>query len=104
MHFLSYSFSTYRPGGITYRVEADKGFNFSIPDDAFVCQKKNHFQVTTHIGCGTMPKYVKTDQGLKPIDVFTISLHGIKVEALNSYIRVEQSQADRSKKPFNPIR
>ncbi|XP_072034179.1 myelin regulatory factor-like isoform X2 [Amphiura filiformis] len=92
------------PGGITYRVEADKGFNFSIPDDAFVCQKKNHFQVTTHIGCGVMPKYVKTDQGLKPIDAFTVSLHGIKVEALNSYIRVEQSQADRSKKQFNPIR
>jgi len=28
-----------------YRVDADKGFNFSNSDDAFVCQKKNHFQV-----------------------------------------------------------
>lgn len=28
-----------------YRVDADKGFNFSNVDDAFVCQKKNHFQV-----------------------------------------------------------
>lgn len=28
-----------------YRVDADKGFNFSASDDAFVCQKKNHFQV-----------------------------------------------------------
>lgn len=28
-----------------YRVDADKGFNFSNADDAFVCQKKNHFQV-----------------------------------------------------------
>ena len=25
---------------------ADKGFNFSTVDDAFVCQKKNHFQVS----------------------------------------------------------
>jgi hypothetical protein len=29
-----------------YRVDADKGFNFSNADDAFVCQKKNHFQVS----------------------------------------------------------
>jgi hypothetical protein len=29
-----------------YRVDADKGFNFSNTDEAFVCQKKNHFQVT----------------------------------------------------------
>lgn len=29
-----------------YRVDADKGFNFSNVDDAFVCQKKNHFQVS----------------------------------------------------------
>jgi len=28
-----------------YKVDADKGFNFSNADDAFVCQKKNHFQV-----------------------------------------------------------
>ena len=26
-------------------MEADKGFNYSVVDDAFVCQKKNHFQV-----------------------------------------------------------
>lgn len=26
-------------------MDADKGFNFSNADDAFVCQKKNHFQV-----------------------------------------------------------
>jgi hypothetical protein len=25
-------------------LSSDKGFNFSTLDDAFVCQKKNHFQ------------------------------------------------------------
>lgn len=30
-----------------FKVDADKGFNFSNADDAFVCQKKNHFQVHT---------------------------------------------------------
>jgi len=27
-------------------VDADKGFNFAVSDDTFVCQKKNHFQVS----------------------------------------------------------
>ena len=31
------------------RVTADKGFNFSQVDDAFIAQKKNHFQLTCHI-------------------------------------------------------
>ena len=30
---------------LEFHVDADKGFNFSFADDAFVCQKKNHFQV-----------------------------------------------------------
>ena len=34
---------------IGFIVETDKGFNYSIVDDAFVCQKKNHFQVYAHI-------------------------------------------------------
>lgn len=28
-----------------FEVDAEKGFNFSPLDNAFVCQKKNHFQV-----------------------------------------------------------
>ena len=28
-----------------FRVDADKGFNYSFVDEAFVCQKKNHLQV-----------------------------------------------------------
>ncbi|XP_072181411.1 myelin regulatory factor-like protein [Diadema setosum] len=89
---------------LSYRVEADKGFNFSIPDDAFVCQKKNHFQVTVHLCVNGQPRLVETESGLKAADNFCIHVHGIKVEAMNSYIRVEQSQADRSKKPFVPAK
>lgn len=62
----------------TYRVDADKGFNFSVGDDAFVCQKKNHFQVTVYIGMLGEPKYVKTPEGLKPLDCFYLKLHGVK--------------------------
>jgi len=36
----------YRPA-ISFRVEANKGFTYSPVDECFVCQKKNHFQVST---------------------------------------------------------
>ncbi|XP_070283309.1 myelin regulatory factor isoform X5 [Myotis yumanensis] len=88
---------------LTYRVDADKGFNFSVGDDAFVCQKKNHFQVTVYIGVLGEPKFVKTPEGLKPLDCFSLKLHGVKLEALNQSINIEQSQSDRSKRPFNPV-
>ncbi|XP_012580608.1 PREDICTED: myelin regulatory factor [Condylura cristata] len=88
---------------LTYRVDADKGFNFSVGDDAFVCQKKNHFQVTVYVGMLGEPKYVKTPEGLKPLECFYLKLHGVKLEALNQSINIEQSQSDRSKRPFNPV-
>uniref|UniRef100_A0A671KN55 Myelin regulatory factor n=1 Tax=Sinocyclocheilus anshuiensis TaxID=1608454 RepID=A0A671KN55_9TELE len=87
----------------TYRVDADKGFNFSLADDAFVCQKKNHFQVTVYIGMPGDPNYVKTSEGLQPIECFYMKLNGVKLEAMNQSINVEQSQSDRSKRPFKPV-
>lgn len=126
-------FPVFRPMP-TYRVDADKGFNFSLADDAFVCQKKNHFQVTVYIGMLGDPKYIKTSEGLQPIDCFYLKLNGVKVrkgndlvivililnsafiwhticyicfafqlEAMNQSINVEQSQSDRSKRPFKPV-
>ncbi|VVD02619.1 unnamed protein product [Leptidea sinapis] len=59
----------------TYVVGADKGFNFSQIDEAFVCQKKNHFQVTCQI----------------------------QAEDPCQEVRIEQSQSDRTKKPFHPV-
>ncbi|XP_072125388.1 myelin regulatory factor-like protein [Mobula birostris] len=87
-----------------YQVDADKGFNFSTVDGSFVCQKKNHFQVTVHVGLIGNPKYVKTPVGLKPIEAFFLKIFGVKAEATNEVITIEQSQSDRSKKLFNPIR
>ncbi|XP_071974142.1 myelin regulatory factor isoform X4 [Engystomops pustulosus] len=87
----------------TYKVDADKGFNFSVGDDAFVCQKKNHFQVTVYIGMIGEPKYVKTAEGILPIECFYLKLNGVKLEAINQSISIEQSQSDRSKRPFHPV-
>ncbi|KAM4676033.1 myelin regulatory factor-like protein [Discoglossus pictus] len=88
---------------VGYQVITDKGFNFSTVDDAYVCQKKNHFQVTVHIRMLGSPKYVKTQFGLKPIERFCLRVFGVKVESTNQTITIEQSQADRSKRSFNPV-
>ncbi|XP_041114168.1 myelin regulatory factor-like protein isoform X2 [Polyodon spathula] len=116
--YQSLTWSMYHPGQWTvlcncnceslpapgYHVDTDKGFNYSTLDEAFVCQKKNHFQVTVHIGMVGNPMYVKTPLGLKPIEKFYVKVFGIKVDAPNHIITVEQSQSDRSKKPFLPVK
>ncbi|XP_044017955.1 myelin regulatory factor-like isoform X2 [Aphidius gifuensis] len=86
-----------------YRVDADKGFNFSNSDDAFVCQKKNHFQITCHAQLQGDAVFVRTGEGLKKISSFQLHFYGVKVESPTQTIRVEQSQSDRSKKPFHPV-
>ncbi|XP_009996062.1 PREDICTED: myelin regulatory factor-like protein [Chaetura pelagica] len=89
---------------VGYHIVTDKGFNFSTTDDAFVCQKKNHFQITVHIKITGHPKYVKTQLGGQPIEKFYLKAFGIKVEAPNQTIAIEQSQSDRSKKTFHPVK
>ena len=49
------------------------------------------------------PYYVKTTEGLKKVDSFYLHFFGAKAEAPTQIIRVEQSQSDRSKKPFHPV-
>ena len=44
-------------------ITADKGFNFSAQDEAFIVQKKNHFQVTVDIQMDAVPKFVKRLDG-----------------------------------------
>nr|XP_046235367.1 myelin regulatory factor-like protein [Scatophagus argus] len=87
-----------------YHVDTDKGFVYSAADEAFVCQKKNHFQVTVHIGVATEPQYVGTHSGPQPIDHFQIKVFGVKLESPSHQVTIEQSQPDRSKKPFHPVR
>ncbi|XP_010188349.1 PREDICTED: myelin regulatory factor-like protein [Mesitornis unicolor] len=89
---------------VGYHIVTDKGFNFSATDDAFVCQKKNHFQITVHIRITGHPKYVKTQLGGKPIEKFYLKAFGIKGEAPNQTVAIEQSQSDRSKKTFHPVK
>ncbi|CAG9861760.1 unnamed protein product [Phyllotreta striolata] len=86
-----------------YRVDADKGFNFSNADDAFVCQKKNHFQITCHVQLLGDAQFVKTPDGFQKISSFHLHFYGVKHDCPTQTIRIEQSQSDRSKKPFHPV-
>ncbi|XP_036432945.1 myelin regulatory factor-like protein isoform X2 [Colossoma macropomum] len=95
------SYQSLPPPG--YHVDTDKGFIYSTVDEAFVCQKKNHFQVTVHIGMVGDPKYVETPAGPMPVEGFQVNVFGVKLEAQNHQITIEQSQSDRSKKPFLPV-
>ncbi|XP_061617715.1 myelin regulatory factor-like protein isoform X2 [Phyllopteryx taeniolatus] len=85
-------------------VDTDKGFNFSPADDAVVCQKKNHFQVTVHVGVAAEPAYVTTPHGMRRPDRLDINVFGIKMESPEQRVTMEQSQADRTKKPLRPVR
>ncbi|XP_077399772.1 myelin regulatory factor-like protein [Vanacampus margaritifer] len=85
-------------------VATDKGFNFSPADDAFVCQKKNHFQVTVHVGLAMEPAYVKTPHGVRQLDHLNINVFGVKMESPEHHVTMEQSQADRTKKALRPVR
>lgn len=87
----------------TYRLDGDKGFNFSQIDKAFVCQKKNHFQITSCLSFPDAPQFVMSPEGPKPIEGFFMHFYGVKEEAPNQVIQVDQSQADRSKRKFDPV-
>lgn len=71
-------------------MEADKGFNYLSYDDSFVCQKKNHFQISVRVGLNrsiipadslSQPTYVydaETRSAL-PVEAFYLHFYGIKV-------------------------
>eukprot|EP00731_Ephydatia_muelleri_P006567 Em0003g815a len=87
-----------------FQVEADKGFIFSVGDDSYVCQKKNHFQISVNVVFHKVPKYVKLkDDIFHPIEMFVLVLHGVKFECVDSTIQLEQSLPDRSKVKFEPV-
>jgi hypothetical protein len=86
-------------------VTADKGFNYSSQDESFIVQKKNHFQVTCEVGLETNPRFVrKSDGSLQEISYLQVNFYGVKSDVPSTHIRIEQSQSDRTKKTFHPVR
>ncbi|CAG0886836.1 unnamed protein product [Cyprideis torosa] len=84
-------------------IDADKGFNYANVEEAFVCQKKNHFQLTVHIEFSALPTAIRTPGGIRQVENFRLLFYGVKAESPSQIIRIEQSQPDRSKKELSPI-
>ena len=79
-----------------YTVEADKGFNYLSYDDSFVCQKKNHFQLTVRVGLSpgsNDPKFIYDAPACTamPVDGFYLHFHGIKV--YNAFLTRRHSES-----------
>lgn len=88
-----------------FKVEADKGFVYSSFDDAFVCQKKNHFQITTHTTLRSNAKYFKyksTDTKFYEIDYYCLQFYGVKQESLMQYVPIKQSDSNRKPIDYEP--
>ena len=88
-------------------VSADKGFTYWVLDDAFVCQKKNHFQVSLNVNPLSFrepPKYVISKQGPKAIAHFQVNVYGLKTNPPFAKVGIEQSLVSRSKVPFEPLK
>ena len=63
-----------------FHVDADKGFIFSLFDDSFVCQKKNHFQLTIHVDIQQNPSFVLLPSvGVKRVNAYYLHFYGVKV-------------------------
>jgi hypothetical protein len=96
-----------RPAGnFQFNVQVDKGFSHSPQDQAFVCQRKNHFQMTVTMDMLDQPRFAQLVPGrmLQPIQEVFLCVHGIKAEANTTAIPIEQAQVDRSKCILQPIR
>ena len=71
------------------KVIADKGFNFSQVDDAFIAQKKNHFQLSCHISKEGEHELVGTETGgYNKIQYLQLNFYGVKKEAPEQKIQV----------------
>jgi len=80
-------------GPLRYVVEADKGFNYLSYDDSFVCQKKNHFQITATVGLtpgSAEPRFVLDSHSgtVVPVEGFYLHFHGIKVHTFKLWNRL----------------
>ncbi len=92
----------------TFKVEADKGFFFSSFDNAFICQKKNHFQITVQscLGSFSQPVFLRAKNSnatFEPVHMFQLQFYGVKQESARQVIQVRQSSSDRKPFDYTPV-
>ena len=77
-------------------VEARKGFVYSAFDNAFVCQKKNHFEVVVTVS-SFEPAMLQIGSNLYPITQLAIGIVGKKLGSPGAEVVIERSAQDRSR-------
>lgn len=88
-----------------FRAEVEKGFKHCKEMESWVCQKKNHFQISLAVKMQAQPAFVSTRSGLLKVSGLFVNVHGIKLPVMGGQSAVtplEQSLSDRSKQPFAP--
>lgn len=83
--------------------DVDKGFKSSPENNGYICQKKNHFQVSTVLSTSKRVAYVSTESGMLKVKELLLDLHGVKFEDTSYHIQLEQSMSDRSKQAFGSV-
>jgi len=87
-----------------FTLDVEKGFVYSPVDKAFICQKKNHFQMSVKFA-PIQNAFVKLPNGkLVTADNLFLCVHGLKCENRGSVVTIEQSRRpDRTRHPLSPI-
>lgn len=70
-----------------------------------MCQKKNHFQITTHTIVQKEATFCrpKNEINFHQIDKFVLQLYGIKQESPLQKIQIKHSDSDRKPVDYDPI-
>ncbi|CAB4012881.1 myelin regulatory factor-like isoform X3 [Paramuricea clavata] len=85
-------------------VACDKGLTFSPAESVFICQKKNHFQISLNLEITSDSQtLVQVEDVYQSVISYKVHLYAIKAESPHKKITMEQSTADRSKRPYSPV-
>jgi hypothetical protein len=78
---------------------------YSAFDDAFISQKKNHFQITVNASVANQPKYFKYKlvKQFHEISGFQINFYGIHKESESKIVPIKQTDKNRKPMDYEPI-
>ena len=84
---------------------ADKGFSYAENLNVYICQRKNHFQITAQTLVDKVPKYFYAENRFQLIDHYKLNIHAIKSEQKSEFVEIRQSKStDRKHFKYEPLR
>ena len=86
-----------------FKIGADKGFQYSNVCGSYICQRKNHFQLSIQILVDKIAKYVYTEGHYHEIGYYTIEIYAIRNEFRTEKVQICQSNTDRRHVKYEPV-